>query len=515
MKEYSMNRGPEDVDLPNRRAVANEIDVLCDQFEKSWRSGSHPTIEAYLQRVPDTQQAQLLDGLLELELEFLKEDSRGLDPDAYLTRFPHAKQLVLDVFERATATTYLTLASLPAAVKWGIAGERPTLAEPLAELKQLAVERRFATNEAIMQQGDEATSLMVIQEGLAEIRVQDDDGKTHVIGSVGPGQILGEMALLTEEPRTASAVAIEPVCTYVLPADSFHSLCQRHPQLSSLLTDLIADRLGNARHDALTDKRLDRYRIRRRLGRGGMSIVYEAIDPADDTPVALKMLSHRLVYSPQALDRFQREADLIEQFDHPNIVRMYRRFAAFRTYFIVMEFCPGETLSRHLEQHGPLDEPAFRNAMGQLAAALQHSHRAGIVHRDIKPSNIMWLPGGTLKLMDFGLAEPAAEASADKHEIAGTPQYMAPEQRVGGMPDSRADYFSLGCVAYEMLTGRPLFSRRPVLELIRTFNDWQPPIFTQLDIALAAETAAVLQPLLSINPESRGNDLGKIAAWSE
>ncbi|MEX0819184.1 MAG: protein kinase [Pirellulaceae bacterium] len=510
-----MNAESRDASQADRRAAANEIDVLCDEFENSWRGGKHPTIEQYLRRVPDAQQSLLLEELLELELELSEEAAIPIDAAAYVARFPQARHLVRDVFGRAGTRTNLTLATLPAILggdKWGA---RQTLAAPLAELQRLASERRFAADEPLIRQGDEATSLTVIREGVAEIRVQDDDGRSHVIGSVGPGQVLGEMALLTKEPCTASAIAVEPVCAAVLPASSFHGLCQRYPQLSSLLTELIADRLGNAQHDALTDKRLDRYRIRRRLGRGGMSVVYEAIDTTNNLPVALKMMSHRLVCSPAALDRFQREADLIERFDHPHIVRMYRRFAAFRTYFIVMEYCVGETLSRHLERHGPMDEPAFRHAMGQLAAAMQHAHHAGIVHRDIKPSNIMRLPDGNLKLMDFGLAEPAAEATAADGELAGTPRYMAPEQRVRGAADKRADYFSLGCVAYEMLTASPLFQRRPLLELTRDFDAWQPPDFTQLGTTLTEETAAMLQPLLAITPEARQVDLHRIAMWSE
>lgn len=512
----SLHTDPDETQRVDRRAMANQIDALCDAFEKALRMREHPVIENYLERGPRGEQLLLLKELLALEVEFLYQTHDHVDSAEYVARFPQAKQLVRDVLRRAsTAPANLTMTSLPVALASSAGDKAQSLSEPLVEVQRLATEQAFARGEPLVRQGEEANSLMVIREGAVEIRVEEDDGTIHVIGCLGAGQVLGEMALLTSEPRTASAVATEPVRAAVLPVESFHNLCSRYPQMSELLTELIAERLGNAQQDALTDKRLDRYRILRRLGRGGMSVVYEAIDTVKESKVALKMMSHRLVCSPAALHRFQLEASIIEGFDHPHIVSMYGRFAAFRTYFIVMEYCGGETLAEYIERHGALDEAAFRRALAQLALALRHAHESGIIHRDIKPANVMRLPDGTLKLMDFGLAEPIATESAKDGDVVGTPRYMAPEQRLGETVDERADYFSLGCVAYEMLTGAPLFTRSVLHEIIRDFREWARPDFAHLGNSVTTETARLLQPMLAVDPNDRLLDIRAISSWSE
>ena len=192
------------------------------------------------------------------------------------------------------------------------------------------------------------------------------------------------------------------------------------------------------------------------------------------------MMSHRWVYDTDALASFQKEADIIEKFDHPNIVRMLGRFAAFHTHFIVMEFCEGQTLADMLYIEGPLSDNQFRHIASQLAAAIDYAHRAEVAHRDIKPANIMVTPDGTVKLMDFGLAEPSFGGPRADGRIAGTPRYMAPEQRTGQAVGPEADFFAFGCVVYEMLTGRPLFDLDSTHEVVRPFTDWIPPSLSEI-----------------------------------
>jgi serine/threonine protein kinase len=366
-----------------------------------------------------------------------------------------------------------------------------------------------------MRQGEVGSSLMVIREGTVEVSVTDAAGRRHVLDCAGPGQVLGEMALLTSEPRTASAVALEPVRAVVLSAQTYHELARRYPQLGVVLSELVARRLGHRTWDALTDKHLNHYRIRRRLGRGGMGVVYDAEDTTTGKRVALKMMSHRLVYCDLALQRFQREADLIESFDHPNIVRMFGRFSAFHTFFIVMEFCTGQTIHNRLANAGPFAERPFRSILGQLARALLYAHASGVVHLDVKPANIMLGDDGTVKLMDFGLAEPVNESKDLGGPIVGTPQYMAPEQRAGGPSGTEADYFALGCVAYEMMSGLPLFSADGRAELVRDFSLWEPIDFHRVRRDFSRTTCRTLQPSLQVDPRKRRLDLDSIAAWAE
>jgi serine/threonine protein kinase len=302
----------------------------------------------------------------------------------------------------------------------------------------------------------------------------------------------------------------------IFPADKFHAAGLKYPEFGMVLTKLLARRLGGLRRDVLAGKVLGNYRIVRRLGRGGMAIVYEGTHVEDGRRVALKMLSHRLVYDKASLVWFHREADLVESFQHPNIVRMYGRFKAFKSYFLVMEFCDGITLERLVRLNGPLSQDNFRKAFGQLASAVLYAHQREIVHRDIKPVNVMLNFDGTLKLMDFGLARPLYEMLTDyDNQIVGTPRYMAPEQLKGREVDEKADYFALGCLAYKLLTGVTLFAEHDVNKLRSLHDRWVVPDFASLRPELDADIVELLSGCLQRRRSRRHCDLAKYASWAE
>jgi CRP-like cAMP-binding protein len=377
-------------------------------------------------------------------------------------------------------------------------------------------EREFAAGERLIRQGERGGSLMVLTHGIVEVCVDDADGTRHFIQRVGPGQVLGEMSLLTEEPRSAHAIATEPVQALVLAAETFHALAAEHPEISIALTQLLALRLGQRGHDALAGKVFEGYRIRQRLGRGGMAVVYEAEELESRRRVALKMMSHRLVYDRGALALFQREADLIERLEHPCIARMFGRFAAFHTFFIAMEYCDGSTLASVLEDGGPLTEREFRRIMGQLASAIDCAHAAGVVHRDIKPANVMLREDGRVVLMDFGLAKPVLDDEPGEGGlVVGTPRYMAPEQMAGRAVDVRADYFALAAVAWEMLTGRPLFEEKRGSWLRKLRKSWQPPDVRTTVPGLPDDLYGFLNTGLAVDPNERRLNLAEIARWAD
>ncbi|MCX7423036.1 MAG: protein kinase [Planctomycetia bacterium] len=391
-------------------------------------------------------------------------------------------------------------------------------AELADELESHMVEKTFATGEYLIRQGDPGDSLILIRDGWANIVVADEHGVPHEIDRSGPGAILGEMALLTEAPRSANIIARETVTISILSAQTFHDYARKHPQISEVLTQLFAERLGGNRRDVLAGKTLDRYRIVRRLGRGGMAIVYEGVDDQSGRRVALKMLSHRLVYDKPSLAWFQREADIIEGFEHENIVKMSGRFHAFHSYFIVMEFCDGITLERLVRLNGPMNPNDFRKTFGQLAAALLYAHERDVIHRDLKPVNMMVNFDGMLKLMDFGLAMPlhtVPDALELDRQVVGTPRYMAPEQLMGRELTEAADYFSLGCTAYKLLTGNSLFVESDVIKLREIHAGWKGPDFPALHPEFSPEICELLTGCLHRRPEARVCDLAKYADWAE
>ncbi len=391
-----------------------------------------------------------------------------------------------------------------------------TLPDHLVRLVESRLRRvAFSPGETIMRAGEVGECLLVIGDGTVEISTRDEAGSRHFINSAGPGAVLGEMALLAREPRTADVVAVTKVLGMVLSAVEFHELARRYTPLAFVLTNLIAARLGGERRDVLAGKTLQGYRILRRLGKGGMGVVYEAEESATGLQRALKMLSHRLVYDTVALAQFQREADLTESLEHENIVRVHGRFSAFHTYFIVMQFCDGEPLSGLIARHGRIAEGECRKILGQLAKALVCAHAAGVIHRDVKPSNILVNRDGTVKLTDFGLARPVVDSDSVLRDlVVGSPQYMAPEQMLGWGVDARADYFGLGCVGFEMLTGLPLFAESGFSKLRQQRIDWQVPDIRRWRRGISRPLVRLLSNCLERDPDRRSPDMQMLAGWA-
>lgn len=382
----------------------------------------------------------------------------------------------------------------------------------LKKIEEKLVERRFHTDDHLIREGDPGDGLYFLVDGRVSIRSSGDREMNQEIARCGPGSILGEMALLTDQPRTANVVAVTDVLARFLPVSLFQQLASEYPVIGQVLTQLLAQRLGQQEHDALSGKKFGRYRITQRLGRGGMAIVYQAQDEQTDSTVALKMMSHRLVYDANALKLFQSEARLIEAFKHQNIVRMLGRFKAFRSFFIVLEFCDGVSLDQKIRTEGPLDESEFRRVMSQLASALAYAHSRGIVHRDIKPSNVILTSSGDIKLMDFGLAKPVDNGeSASSRLISGTPRFMAPEQLLGDRTDTQADLFSLGCTAWKLLTGSDLITDTRLTDIEERHRNWQAPDVSHF----SPETGRFLTACLQVDPENRRVDLDEVSGWAQ
>jgi predicted Ser/Thr protein kinase len=381
-----------------------------------------------------------------------------------------------------------------------------------------ARERRYDPNETIIRQGQQGDSLYVVIDGEARVLLRSHDGTIRTIATLTRGSVAGEMSLITEEPATADVVATTEVRTLVLSAADFDALAAKNPELTIVLTNLVADRLGRGSHDGLGGKVLNGYQILGCIGRGGMAVVYEATELATGERVALKMMSHRLVYQPGAFSRFEREARIVEPLEHENIARLRGHFPAFRTEFIVMEFCDGSTLADLLSHHGPFPEDQAKRVLGQLAAALQFVHDRGVVHRDLKPGNVMLTPSGRVKLMDFGLAKEDEKVTEDTATqtgtVIGTPLYMPPGQMTGDESGPTIDVYSFGCLAYELVVGKPLFEGRTTRGLLNDKLTRRAPPPEEIGPGISPEYHDLLTRGLQNEPENRLTSLASIAAWS-
>jgi hypothetical protein len=276
--------------------------------------------------------------------------------------------------------------------------------------------------------------------------------------------------------------------------------------------------------------RLGPYEIGAPIGAGGMGVVYRARDPRLDRDVAIKLLPPFAAGDGEARARFEREARLIAQLQHPNVCALYDVGREGERDFLVMELLDGESLAQRLER-GPLALSQLVTIGAAIADALAAAHRRGILHRDLKPGNVMLSRGGA-KLLDFGLAKlhaPAVDARpiADRETrldsaisgagtIAGTLVYMAPEQLEGKPLDARADIWGLGCVLYEMASGRRPFSGESAASTIASILQQEPPLLAELVPLTPPALEHLVRTCLAKDPEQRWQsaaDLARELRW--
>ena len=211
--------------------------------------------------------------------------------------------------------------------------------------------------------------------------------------------------------------------------------------------------------DPPSRRMIGRYRLDTELGRGGMGVVYAAYDARHGRSVALKLIAPHIARDDEFASRFMREARIAVTLEHPNVVPVYETGDDDGALFIAMRLVDGADLSTVVHEHGALPLPRVLRIARQIGSALDAAHAHGLVHRDIKPGNVL-LTGTDedehVYLTDFGLARESAsdEQLTGTGEWIGTADYIAPEQIAGGLVSARTDIYSLGCVLYELLTGR-------------------------------------------------------------
>ena len=237
----------------------------------------------------------------------------------------------------------------------------------------------------------------------------------------------------------------------------------------------------------------ERYEVVEELGRGGMGMVYRALDRELQEEVAVKTLRATLLFiDTTMIERFKTELRLARSIAHRNVVRSYDFGEWEGTYYLTMEYVKGVTLHDLIAMHGMLSIPSTLAIGTQLADALAVAHETGVIHRDIKPRNLLLDKDGVLKILDFGIARPTdlAEGSTMAGTAVGTPTYMAPEQLFGQDVDTRADLYSVGVVLYECLTGVvPVDAATPFALAARMLDqDPIPPQVSNPDVSPALST---------------------------
>jgi CRP-like cAMP-binding protein len=344
--------------------------------------------------------------------------------------------------------------------------------------------------------GDPGDRFYVLQAGSAEVRLGIGPGGITV-RRLGPGDSFGEMALVTGAPRSADVVVAEDAVLWVLERSDFQALTSTSiPLLQALVRDLcdrmaqltiqvegLEERLGSY-GSGITGLRFGPYRVMEQIGVGGSAVVYKAVHAVTEVTAAIKVLPAAWAQAGDFRERFSREVAVVQRLSHPNLVKVLEvgqiDARAGGGIYLAMEFLP-HALDRVLrvQYPEPLAPVTALDLTREVAEALAAVHDAGIVHRDVKPGNILLRADGAPVLTDFGLALARAAAQAqrltDANVIAGTPDYIAPEQ-VAGLPlDGRSDVYSLGVVLYELLAAHVPFAGRDPMDTLRAQLEDEPP----------------------------------------
>jgi serine/threonine-protein kinase len=252
-----------------------------------------------------------------------------------------------------------------------------------------------------------------------------------------------------------------------------------------------------------------RYRIERRLGIGGMATVQLAFDQRLERYVAIKLLAEHLADDPAFVSRFRREALSAARLVHPNIVQVFDFGFDERQHqhFIVMEHVPGHSCAELLRDRGHLNVREGVEILAQACRGLDYAHRNGVVHRDVKPGNLLVSDTGVVKLADFGIARATDQSSITQvGSVLGTAAYLAPEQARGEPAGPRADLYSLGVVAYQLLSGRLPYEANSLSELALKQQRDSPPPLDQLNRGVTPELALAVALALSIDQTRRPPD---------
>ncbi|MGD9172636.1 MAG: protein kinase [Desulfobacterales bacterium] len=318
---------------------------------------------------------------------------------------------------------------------------------------------QIKAGERFIKQGDPGDSCYIIRKGSCVARVEKQ-GELHTVGRMHEGDIVGEMAILTGEPRSAHVDAETDMKVWGITRDQFDVLVELHPELRMILTEIIADRFNSRKLTA--ERAIGKYRVTDILGQGGFSIVYKGVHAGLNMPVAVKMMKHDMAMNADFLSKFHNEAQTIASFNHENIIKVYDFEEQFRTVFIIMELVEGETIKDILAREKILPFRRIIDLLLQICTGLLYAHRHGIIHRDIKSANMYVKDDGQLKILDFGLSAPAG---TENIEFLGSVPYMSPEEIEGEAVDQRTDIYSLGITAYEMVTGQRPFPEDDLLAL--------------------------------------------------
>jgi serine/threonine protein kinase len=437
------------------------IDRLLDQFADAFRDGEFPRIEAYLPRVSPQGRESLLEELLLMELELRRAAQEVPDEQEYLRRFPAEAELVARAFTQSLA---MTQSPVPA-----VEPERPALESQGAGSRVLRT-----------------VSLPEFTRQVTELEAISEEAWQALRGTTG------------DSARSLARALVE----------------------AGVLTRFQAELLLRGEGSRL---RVGNYLLEEPLGAGGMGQVYRGRHLRLKRPVAIKVLSADLSENRQAIKRFEREVRLASKVSHPNVVTALDAEEHDGRWYLVMEYVPGQDLSKWVRARGPAPVAEAVDWICQAAQGLESAHEQGILHRDIKPGNLLLTDAGQIKVLDLGLAISNSQGSTAANlgrtvtqltstgMALGTVDFMSPEQAGDArVVDERSDLYSLGCTLYFLLVGEPPYGGGSIIERIVAHSSQAIPSLREARDDIPEALDRVVTRLLAKLPEQRYGSCGEL-----
>ena len=327
--------------------------------------------------------------------------------------------------------------------------------------------------------------------------------------------VIGAMAALAIGVQLATWVFAEEVRQLISQKPGFLRMMMEVPMIL-VIAGIIAiwgvRTINTLRRQAFEARQLGQYKLKERLGAGGMGEVYLAEHVLLKRPCALKLIHAERTGNPMNLARFEREVQATATLSHWNTVEIFDYGRTDDgTFYYVMEYLPGLNLHQLVDMFGPMPAERAIHFLMQTCDALSEAHATGLVHRDIKPGNIFAAHRGGIydvaKLLDFGLVKPIADLGSpdvtQEGMIAGSPLFMAPEQATGDKVDARSDIYSLGALAYFLVTGRPPFEDELPIRILMAHAGKQPMPPSQVRSSVPADLERVILKCLAKSPADR------------
>jgi eukaryotic-like serine/threonine-protein kinase len=471
------------------------LDSLCERFEDGWRRGRGSSVEEILAAAPEETRPGLFRRVLEIEREYRQKDGRPITSDEARDRFaqlgPWAVAIADDLFPAE-----------PSLILDAIHGPYAGRSFPLAGHATFTVGRQPGQHISLPDDPYLSRAHCLIEVNPPLARVVDLGSKS---GTLVNGQKVPQ-ADLRDDDEVRAGLTVFRV---------------RIPDTGGFGTLTLAGRHSTASFNMTGPPTIPGYRLGAELGRGAMGVVYLATREADGQEVAVKTLLPAIPPTRTVLGRFVREAEVLRQLSHPNIVAFRDAGSTGPLLYFVMEYVPGTSASAVLGTEGPLPAARVLGWAKQFLAALAHAHEKGYVHRDVKPSNLL-VAGApdaeVVKVSDFGLARAYEESSMSGLTIAntsgGTPAFMPPEQ-VTDFRNARpaADQYASAATLYQLLTGRSVYERADSAQQMLRRILVEDPIPLRPDAPpLPPPFGSVIRRALSRDPEARFPDLRVMVA---